>query len=59
MSDNIQKAVETYMQREAAAMKTQQGADHRVILREVADEYGLTYKDLREAVIDATATWAN
>lgn len=59
MTDQIQSAVATYMQREAAAMKTPQGADHAEIIEQVAAELGVETDILTEAILDATFAGAN
>ena len=46
--------VTEYLRREKAAMRTMEGADVEKIMREVADEYCMTFEELREAVLDAT-----
>ncbi len=59
MSDRIQTAVEIYIRREEAAMRTPQGADHKAILRQVASESGIETDVLTEAVITTTIAGAN
>lgn len=39
-------------QRGAAANKTVEGADYQKIVREVAEENGLTYEELRSQCLD-------
>ncbi len=55
----IKEAVSDYLSREAAANKAPQGADHKVILAEVALKYRLNIGILRSAVLDATITSPN
>ena len=55
----VADAVEVYFKREAEAMQTPKGADHKAILRAVSEESGFSYEDLRTAVLDASTVRAN
>lgn len=50
----LNKAVAEYLQREAKAMKTPQGADHAELLETTAAEFGVDTAALTEAALDAT-----
>ncbi len=56
---DLDEAVNLYFQREAAAMQTPQGADHKAILEKVASETGIETDVLTEAVISASFAGAN
>lgn len=47
-------AITEYFEREAAANKMPAGADHSLIMREVAEKFGLVEEELAVAVIDET-----
>lgn len=47
-------AVTTYLEREKADNATPQGADHKAILADVAQEHGMHAATLRNLVLDAT-----
>ena len=56
--DVTKRAVAVYIEREKAAMKTPQGADHDAIIEQVAAEFGISSRTLADAVLDATAARA-
>lgn len=56
---DLNDAVQEYLQREAEAMKTPQGADHAELIEQVAVETGIETDVLTEAVLDATFAGAN
>lgn len=58
-ASQITLAVTDYLEREAAAMRTVEGADHKAILLQVASDHDLSDESLREAVISHTAAGAN
>ncbi|MGB1214758.1 MAG: hypothetical protein ACPG4X_15440 [Pikeienuella sp.] len=56
---DLDAAVNEYLRREAAAMKTPQCAHHAELIEQVAVETGIETDVLTEAVLDATFTRAN
>lgn len=56
---DLDAAVNEYLRREAAAMKTPQGAHHAELIEQVAVETGIETDVLTEAVLDATFAGAN
>lgn len=56
---DLSQAVAAYLDRERAANRKPQGADHGAILESVADDFGIPLSDLRKAVLDATFSEAN
>ena len=45
-----------YIEREAAAHKTQRGADCKAILQAVADKHDVDYATARRVILDRTST---
>ncbi|WP_282091311.1 hypothetical protein [Epibacterium ulvae] len=55
----MQEAVQEYLRREEAAMKTPQGADHDELIETVAAEYGEESAALADEVLRSTILRAN
>jgi hypothetical protein len=51
--------VDEYMRLERAANRKPQGANVRAIVEELAIKHGMTYADVRGAILDATVMEAN
>lgn len=56
---NLNAAVQEYFRRETEANRRPKGADHKAILRQVADQNSIAYETLKEAVIDASFAGVN
>ncbi len=57
--ENMPKAVDEYLAREEAAMKSPQGANHAALFEEVGKAYGIDPDDLSNAVLERTILGAN
>jgi len=57
--DAVRQAAAEYLRREAVANKAMRGADHQVIMAEVAAEFGVDTAILIEAVLDRSFAGAN
>ncbi|MCH2069599.1 hypothetical protein [Shimia sp.] len=57
--ENMPKAVDEYLAREEAAMKSPQGANHAALFVEVGKAYGIDPDELSNAVLERTILGAN